>query len=129
MQRREVLLGTLARRAIAEVVYDNDCSSSSARFRRICLFDTLLPVMTNEEITAVVGHEIGHDRLHHVKLGLVMGARSCGACRRMVPASSSWLQDAVSSSSWCLQRSRRGLRDPPPQGSPSSCWSCTCCSR
>ena len=74
MQRREVLLGTLARRAIAEVVYDNDCSSSSARFRRICLFDTLLPVMTNEEITAVVGHEIGHDRLHHVKLGIAQGA-------------------------------------------------------
>lgn len=42
------------------------------RFRRICLFDTLLPLMTEEEIIAVLGHEIGHDRLYHVHSTLVV---------------------------------------------------------
>lgn len=42
------------------------------RFRRICLYDTLLPLMTEEEIIAVLGHEIGHDRLYHVHTTLVI---------------------------------------------------------
>eukprot|EP00933_Yihiella_yeosuensis_P032570 TRINITY_DN26192_c0_g1_i1.p1 TRINITY_DN26192_c0_g1~~TRINITY_DN26192_c0_g1_i1.p1 ORF type:complete len:581 (-),score=84.94 TRINITY_DN26192_c0_g1_i1:164-1852(-) len=41
--------------------------------RRICLFDTLLPTLTEGEILAVLGHEIGHDRLYHVHTGLVIG--------------------------------------------------------
>lgn len=42
------------------------------RFRRICLYDTLLPLMSEEEIIAVLGHEIGHDRLYHVHTTLVI---------------------------------------------------------
>jgi Zn-dependent protease with chaperone function len=42
------------------------------RFRRICLYDTLLPLMTEDEIIAVLGHEIGHDRLYHVHTTLVI---------------------------------------------------------
>lgn len=42
------------------------------KFRRICLFDTLLPLMTEDEIVAVLGHEIGHDRLYHVHTTLVI---------------------------------------------------------
>mmetsp|Transcript_165010 Transcript_165010/g.292121 ORF Transcript_165010/g.292121 Transcript_165010/m.292121 type:complete len:557 (+) Transcript_165010:70-1740(+) len=42
------------------------------KFRRICLFDTLLPTMTEQEIVAVLGHEIGHDRLYHVHKMLVV---------------------------------------------------------
>jgi Zn-dependent protease with chaperone function len=41
--------------------------------RRICLFDTLLPLMSEGEILAVLGHEIGHDRLYHVHSRLVIG--------------------------------------------------------
>merc|ERR1712217_601370 len=43
------------------------------KFRRICLFDTLLPMLEEEEIIAVLGHEIGHDRLFHVHTSLVIG--------------------------------------------------------
>jgi len=42
------------------------------RFRRICLFDTLLSQMTNDEITAVLGHEMGHDKLKHTIQGLAV---------------------------------------------------------
>lgn len=42
------------------------------KFRRICLYDTLLPLMTEDEIIAVLGHEIGHDRLYHVHITLVI---------------------------------------------------------
>lgn len=41
------------------------------RFRRICLYDTMLPLMSEAEILSVVGHEIGHDRLYHVQTNLV----------------------------------------------------------
>lgn len=38
--------------------------------RRICLYDTLLAQLTPEEIVAVLGHEIGHDKCHHTKIGM-----------------------------------------------------------
>lgn len=46
--------------------HSNAFCTGFGRFRRICLFDTLLPLMEEEEIVAVLGHEIGHDRLYHV---------------------------------------------------------------
>lgn len=42
------------------------------KFRRICLYDTLLPLMTEDEIVSVLGHEIGHDRLYHVHTTLAI---------------------------------------------------------
>ena len=36
------------------------------------MFDTLLPVMEEGEIIAILGHEIGHDRLYHVHTRLVV---------------------------------------------------------
>lgn len=43
------------------------------RFRRICLFDTLLPLLSEDEIVAVLAHEIGHDKLFHVHANLISG--------------------------------------------------------
>eukprot|EP00435_Cladocopium_sp_Y103_P031273 s956_g7.t2 len=52
--------------------HSNAFCTGFGRFRRICLFDTLLPLMSEGEILAVLGHEIGHDRLYHVHTMLVM---------------------------------------------------------
>merc|ERR1712232_770799 len=35
--------------------------------------DTLLSQMTNDEITAILGHEIGHDKIYHTIFRLVLG--------------------------------------------------------
>lgn len=53
--------------------HSNAFCTGFGRFRRICLFDTLLPLMSEDEIVAVLGHEIGHDRLFHVHTRLVFG--------------------------------------------------------
>lgn len=53
--------------------HSNAFCTGFGSFRRICLFDTLLPVMSEDEIVAVLGHEIGHDRLYHVHTRLVFG--------------------------------------------------------
>jgi len=53
--------------------HSNAFCTGFGRFRRICLFDTLLPLMQEQEIIAVLGHEIGHDRLYHVHTQLVLG--------------------------------------------------------
>ena len=44
------------------------------RTKRIVLFDTLLQKSAPEEIEAVVAHELGHFRRHHVVFGLLRGA-------------------------------------------------------
>ncbi|MBE7186213.1 MAG: M48 family metallopeptidase [Methylobacterium mesophilicum] len=44
------------------------------RAKRIVLFDTLLARSTPDEIEAVIAHELGHFRRHHVLFGLVQGA-------------------------------------------------------
>jgi len=51
--------------------HSNAFCTGFGRFRRICLFDTLLPLMEESEIIAILGHEIGHDRLYHVHTRLV----------------------------------------------------------
>lgn len=51
--------------------HSNAFCTGFGQHRRICLFDTLLSQLTPEEIVAVLGHEIGHDKLHHVKIGLL----------------------------------------------------------
>lgn len=46
------------------------------RFRRLVLFDTLIERQTPRETLAVVAHEIGHFRLHHIPLSLALGTVS-----------------------------------------------------
>lgn len=51
--------------------HSNAFCTGFGRFRRICLFDTLMSQLSPDEIVAVLGHEIGHDKLHHVKISLL----------------------------------------------------------
>jgi STE24 endopeptidase len=39
--------------------------------KRIVLFDTLLESLSPQEIVAVLAHELGHFKLHHVRVGLI----------------------------------------------------------
>ena len=39
--------------------------------KRIVLFDTLIEALSVKEIVAVLGHELGHFRLHHVRQSLI----------------------------------------------------------
>merc|ERR1719313_3000389 len=52
--------------------HSNAFCTGFGKFRRICLFDTLLPVMEECETIAILAHEIGHDRLFHVHTQLVI---------------------------------------------------------
>jgi STE24 endopeptidase len=40
--------------------------------KRVVLFDTLVGTMSEEEILAVLAHEIGHERRHHVRKSLAL---------------------------------------------------------
>lgn len=44
------------------------------RARRVVLYDTLIARLTPSEIEAVIAHELGHDRLHHVPQALAVQA-------------------------------------------------------
>lgn len=46
------------------------------RRRRVVLYDTLISQMDEEEIVAVLSHEIGHCRHHHIALQLAVGLAS-----------------------------------------------------
>lgn len=41
--------------------------------KRIVLFDTLLKSLNPEELVAVLAHELGHFKLHHVRWGVIRG--------------------------------------------------------
>ena len=41
--------------------------------KRIVLFDTLISSMSNNEVVAVLAHELGHFKLHHVRTGMLRG--------------------------------------------------------
>jgi STE24 endopeptidase len=43
------------------------------RHKRLALFDTLLVGHDTEEVVAVVAHEVGHYKLHHVVWGMIAG--------------------------------------------------------
>jgi STE24 endopeptidase len=46
--------------------------------KRIVLFDTLLEAMASREVVAVLAHELGHFKLHHVRWGLARGIATSG---------------------------------------------------
>jgi STE24 endopeptidase len=48
------------------------------RQKRIVLFDTLLETMGAREVLAVLAHELGHFKLHHVRWSLVRGILATG---------------------------------------------------
>ena len=49
------------------------------RRKRVALFDTLIAKHSVEELVAVVAHEIGHYKKHHILQGLVLGILQAGA--------------------------------------------------
>jgi STE24 endopeptidase len=46
--------------------------------KRIVLFDTLLEAMGPREVVAVLAHELGHFKLHHVRWGILRGVATGG---------------------------------------------------
>jgi STE24 endopeptidase len=46
--------------------------------KRIVLFDTLLQAMGPREVVAVLAHELGHFKLHHVRWAMVRGTAASG---------------------------------------------------
>ncbi len=48
------------------------------RQKRIVLFDTLLEAMGPREVLAVLAHELGHFKLHHVRWGIVRSILATG---------------------------------------------------
>jgi STE24 endopeptidase len=46
--------------------------------KRIVLFDTLLEALGPREVVAVLAHELGHFRLHHVRWGMARGIATSG---------------------------------------------------
>jgi STE24 endopeptidase len=49
------------------------------REKRIVLFDTLLQALSTPQVVAVLAHELGHFKLHHVRIQLLRGVAMTGA--------------------------------------------------
>jgi STE24 endopeptidase len=49
------------------------------REKRIVLFDTLLAALSEPQVVAVLAHELGHFKLHHVRIQLLRGLAMTGA--------------------------------------------------
>ncbi len=47
--------------------------------KKIVLFDTLVESMSDDEVVAVLTHELGHFKLHHVRWGLIRSLLMTGA--------------------------------------------------
>jgi STE24 endopeptidase len=54
--------------------HSNAFFTGFGRFRRIVLFDTLIAQLTQEELEAVLAHEIGHYKCGHIPKGLALVA-------------------------------------------------------
>ncbi len=54
--------------------HSNAFFTGFGRFRKIVLYDTLVAQLTEEELEAVLAHEIGHHRRHHIPQRLAWAA-------------------------------------------------------
>jgi len=52
--------------------HSNAYFSGFGKAKRIVLYDTLMETMTPDELAAVLGHELGHFKLHHITKRLVI---------------------------------------------------------
>ena len=48
--------------------------------KRIVLFDTLVDTLPTAELAAVLAHEIGHEKLHHIKKSMCISLLILGFC-------------------------------------------------
>ena len=58
--------------------HSNAYFSGLGKNKRIALFDTLLEQMDDDEIVAVIAHEVGHYKLKHIHSGIILGAIQSG---------------------------------------------------
>ena len=59
--------------------HSNAYFSGIGKNKRIALFDTLVNQMDDDEIVAVIAHEVGHYKLKHIYSGIVLNAIQTGA--------------------------------------------------
>jgi STE24 endopeptidase len=52
--------------------HSNAYFSGLGRTRRIVLFDTLLEILPDEQVVAVLAHELGHRQLRHLQKGMLL---------------------------------------------------------
>jgi STE24 endopeptidase len=52
--------------------HSNAFFAGFGKTRRVVLFDTLMSSLTEDEIVAVVAHEMGHDKCKHIQKSLIM---------------------------------------------------------
>jgi STE24 endopeptidase len=52
--------------------HSNAYFTGIGKSKRIVLFDTLVNAMSEDEIVSVLAHEIGHEKKHHVRIGLAV---------------------------------------------------------
>ena len=58
--------------------HSNAYFSGFGKNKRIALFDTLIDSMNEDEILAVLAHEVGHYKLKHIQTGIILGAIQTG---------------------------------------------------
>ncbi len=97
-QRVEALLARCGFKAKGVFVMDGSRRSSHGnayftglgRNKRIVFFDTLIERLKHEEIEAVLAHELGHFRLHHVRKRLVLSLAMSFAGLALLGQLASW---------------------------------------
>ena len=58
--------------------HSNAYFSGFGKNKRIALFDTLIDQMDDDEIIAIIAHEVGHYKLKHIHSGIVLSALQSG---------------------------------------------------
>ena len=58
--------------------HSNAYFSGFGKNKRIALFDTLIEQMDDDEIVAIVAHEVGHYKLKHIQTGMISGIIQTG---------------------------------------------------
>ncbi len=58
--------------------HSNAYFSGFGKNKRIALFDTLIESMDEDEILAVLAHEVGHYKLKHIQTGIILSAIQSG---------------------------------------------------
>jgi len=58
--------------------HSNAFFTGFGKTKRIALFDTLIEQLTPKEIVAVIAHEVGHNKKHHILAGMVLGILHTG---------------------------------------------------
>ena len=58
--------------------HSNAYFSGFGKNKRIALFDTLIDQMSDDEIIAIIAHEVGHYKLKHIHSGIILSALQSG---------------------------------------------------